>query len=80
MLARRDGGDMKVIPIKLREGDLDIPVQFGHLQYLRFWEHPDVDELVKLVIGAIGRGTPVKSDLAPLLERGSREGGLVVKI
>jgi hypothetical protein len=31
-------------------------VQFGHLQYLRFWEHPDVDELVKLVVGAIGGG------------------------
>jgi hypothetical protein len=43
MLARRDGGDMKVIPIKLREGDLDIPVQFGHLTVLE-------------VLGASGRG------------------------
>lgn len=32
-------GDMKVIPIKLREGEPDIPVEFSHLQYLRFWEH-----------------------------------------
>jgi hypothetical protein len=54
MLARRDGGDMKVVPIKLREGDLDIPVEFGHIQYLRFWEHPDVDELVKFIVQAIG--------------------------
>ncbi len=41
MLSRRDARKMKVVPVKLRQGDLTIPVEFGEMQYLRMWEYRD---------------------------------------
>jgi large subunit ribosomal protein L21 len=43
ILSRRDARKMKVMPIKLRQGDLTIPVEFGEMQYLRMWEYRDRD-------------------------------------
>jgi hypothetical protein len=53
MLSRRDARKMKVVPVKLRQGDLTIPVEFGEMQYLRMWEYRDPGSLVDIIIQSI---------------------------
>jgi hypothetical protein len=53
MLSRRDARKMKVVPVKLRQGDLTIAVEFGEMQYLRMWEYRDPGSLVDTIIRSI---------------------------
>jgi hypothetical protein len=54
MLARRDRGEMKVVPVKLHQGKLEMPAEFDDVQYLRKWLYPDPAALVDSIIQAIG--------------------------
>ena len=53
MLARRNDGGMKVVPIKLRREEIKVPAEFGEMQYLRLWEHQNASALVNSIIQSI---------------------------
>lgn len=50
MIARRDSQNMKVLPIKLRKGDVELPPWIGSIQYLRYSDYPKVEDVVKDII------------------------------
>ena len=54
MLARRDNRKMKVVPVRLQQGDLDMPAEFRDPQYLGRWKYPDWGTLVGSIIQSIG--------------------------
>jgi hypothetical protein len=55
MLARRDSREkkMRLVPVKLQQGALEIPPGFGDIQYLRSWEYPNAAALVNSIIQSI---------------------------
>lgn len=53
MLARRDSREMKLVPVKLQQGELEMPAEFGDMQYLRRWTYPNPGALVESIIHAI---------------------------
>jgi TIR domain len=53
MLARRNAGGMKIVPIKLRREGLEMPAEFNEMQYLRSWEHRDPSALVDSIVQSI---------------------------
>jgi hypothetical protein len=48
MIAQRDSGKMKVVPIKLHE--VQVPPELGSTQYLRAWDYDDAQSLVAAFI------------------------------
>jgi len=54
MLARRNQSGMKVVPIKLQSGALEMPEEFGEMQYLRWWDHANEEALVNSIVKSIG--------------------------
>jgi hypothetical protein len=49
MVALRDAGRLKLVPVKLDEAPLDLPSNLRSTQYLRLWEHPDVVAVVRMI-------------------------------
>ena len=50
MIARRDSQKMKVLPIKLRKEDVELPPWIGSVQYLHYSKYPNVEDVVKAII------------------------------
>jgi hypothetical protein len=49
MISQRNEGKMIVIPIKLDEGFLNVPPYLQGLQYMRAWEYPSREAIVKRI-------------------------------
>jgi len=56
MIALADAKRMTVFPIKLRPGDLPLPSWMTAVQYLRFWDHPETENIVDLVVARLASG------------------------
>jgi len=57
MVEERDAGRVKVIPVKLIEGPLDLPPWISSDQYLRLWEYSDMGAAVSDIIASLDRPT-----------------------
>lgn len=57
MIAQQDAGKMVVIPIKVKEEDLELPTWMRNLQYIRLWKYPDSAHMVEKLIESFDLGT-----------------------
>ena len=56
MVARRDNGQMRVFPIKLRKDDeINLPNELKDLQYARMWEYKTPDDVASWIAANILR-------------------------
>jgi len=52
IIATADNRNLRVVPVKLREGELELPPLMRDMQYLRGWEYPDAKLLAQRVVMA----------------------------
>jgi hypothetical protein len=57
MMALRDAGKMKLIPVKLTRDSYDVPSFLRDIQYMRSWEHPDLTSMVDVIVQTFGPDT-----------------------
>ena len=52
MVALLDAGKLKLFPVKIKEGPLELPTWIQDVQYIRGWEYASSEELVNKIISA----------------------------
>jgi hypothetical protein len=53
LMAARDGGKIRIIPVKLGQEALDPPPWLTDIQYLRAWEHPSPEAIVDRIVKSL---------------------------
>lgn len=53
MVGLADQGRLRLLPVKIMEGTLELPTWMQSIQYLRGWEYASSEELVGKILGAL---------------------------
>jgi hypothetical protein len=61
IIARADNRQLKVVPVKLRDGPLELPNWMRDIQYLRGWEYTSAEALAEKIVAAYGAASPARS-------------------
>lgn len=60
MMALADGGKLRVMPVKIKEGPLELPSWMQDVQYVRGWEYSTPEQLVDRIVSAYDAAKPRK--------------------
>jgi hypothetical protein len=69
MAAMEDAGKIRTIPVKIKEGPLDLPGWLQAIQYVRGWEYSTPESLVDKIVSAYDSEKPTNPGLQPPSER-----------
>ena len=61
IIALADNRKLKVVPVKLRDGPLDLPTWMRDIQYLRGWEYTSAGALAEKVVAAYDAASAARS-------------------
>ena len=61
IVARADNRQLKVVPVKLRDGPLELPSWMRDIQYLRGWEYTSAEALAEKIVAAYGAVSSARS-------------------
>lgn len=54
MVGLADAGKLRLLPVKIKEGSLELPTWMQDIQYLRGWEYASSEELVGKIVAVYG--------------------------